>query len=345
MNRCRGWRLRLLFLVLNLLLAGFSSPPACAQAANSSEPVTLNKALDLLDRWQEQQHLYLKGNLGIGSPQLNELEAWLDQHATNWVVLLLESAADEQFRANDGRQLTGPDAVDEAIGKGLPNRTHFGQWRDPRTGEANGAFFILYLRERNFTYFGSDVFDRRGLGEDRWQGNLDRWAITAMRGGGRIVDAVKDTILNIHRQLDARIAAEIRAREQRAASEAAARAQAVGQAQAQLQRAADALKLMQERVAKLNPQSDPNKTGDLFHPDLASLNAELEAARSAFAAGQLNSVQAVAKKIQSQAERYFKQLDDFATARQSIELIAKRVEELAQQPFARAATASIESAR
>ncbi len=100
------------------------------------------------------------------------------------------------------------DAVEYALGHGLANRTGFGRLEHPETKETDGAVFVLFLQERKFSYYGSDAQDRRALGESRWVGDLDREAIRAMRGGGRIIDAVKNTVEEINQQLSEKIAAE-----------------------------------------------------------------------------------------------------------------------------------------
>jgi len=92
-------------------------------------------------------------------------------------------------------------AVEHALGKGCSNQTGFGDLKDSRTGKANGAVFVLFLKERKFSYFASAAFDKRGLGECYWIGRLDKPAINAMRNGGRIVDAVKDTVTSISNPL------------------------------------------------------------------------------------------------------------------------------------------------
>ena len=83
---------------------------------------------------------------------------------------------------------------------------------DSRVAQKNGAIFVLFLEERKFSYFSSDAMDFRRLGHRRWVGDLDKPAIRAMRNGGRIVDAVKDTISNIETKLTKAIAGEIAAK-------------------------------------------------------------------------------------------------------------------------------------
>ena len=88
--------------------------------------------------------------------------------------------------------------VEYALGHGLANRTDFGGFGPPTTGETDGAVFVLFLVERKFSYYGSDLHDQRGFGKSKWIGDLDREAVRAMRNGGRIVDAVKNTVTAIN---------------------------------------------------------------------------------------------------------------------------------------------------
>jgi hypothetical protein len=214
---------------LVLLLFGWCGRPLLSQELNfSTSAKHIATAADVFEDWQPHQRLYVKGDVGVGEEQLDGLEAWLDSNATNWVVVLMESAEGEQFTDAEGESFRGMTAVEHQLGRGLPNRTDFGVWTEPRTGERSGAFFVLFLKERKFSYFGSDVYDNRRFGEDAWVGRLDRPAVAAMRGGGRIVDAVQDTVRSIDQQLGRSISAEIARREQEArqAQAAAARLQA-----------------------------------------------------------------------------------------------------------------------
>ena len=149
------------FLIAALITAVSQTP------GPSSTPRLVQSTEEILSDWNPEQHLYVKGELGLGAEQLAQLEQWLDQNGTNWVVVLMDSAAGETFTDASGRRFTGMDAVEHRLGNGLPGRTSFGEWTDSRTGERNGAFFVLFLSERKFSYYGSDAQDKRGLGEDR----------------------------------------------------------------------------------------------------------------------------------------------------------------------------------
>ena len=127
----------------------------------------------------------------------------------------MRQASDETYHALDQRTFHGMDAVEYALGHGLANRTDFGGLIHPETGETDGAVFVLFLVERKFSYYGSDLQDRRGLGESKWIGGLDRDAVRAMRNGGRIVDAVKNTVTSINRRVAKKIQSERDAEERK----------------------------------------------------------------------------------------------------------------------------------
>ena len=119
------------------------------------------------------QHLYLKGNIGVSQGELVGLERWISANAPNWTILVVESSNGETYH--------GMDAVEHAMGKGLPARTAFGNLKHEKTGEANGAFFILFLKDCKFSFYGSAAYERRGLSSKNWAGNLDREAKRSMR--------------------------------------------------------------------------------------------------------------------------------------------------------------------
>ena len=185
---------------------------ANAQSSDSPSPVLISQASDVFQKWNKDQHLYVKGDLGVSNSQLSKLESWLDDKGPNWTIVLMIDAKDEFYRALDDRKFRGMDAVEFALGHGLANRTNFGSLTNKETGETNGAVFVLFLKERKFSYYGSDIHDRRGLGESRWVGNLDREAIRAMRNGGRIIDAVKNTVTSVNRKLASKLQFEENAR-------------------------------------------------------------------------------------------------------------------------------------
>jgi hypothetical protein len=323
------------------------APPTEVSAGNAvaaSGPVRVSAGTEVVRRWQPHQHLYVKGDLGIGREQLDAFEAWLDQHATNWTVVLLESAQGETYVDVEGRNYSGIDAVEDALGKGLPSQTSFGQLVDPRTQERNGAFFLLFLKERKFSYYGSDAQDRRGLGENRWAGTLDRPAIAAMRSGGRIIDAAKDTITSIDRQLDQRIAAEKTQREQREATARTERARAIEQAKASIKTANESVVLLEQKTSALL-RDQPGLSGDLARPDLARMRADLNAAQSALDNNNLPAVASLANNVTQRAQTHIQALDEYLQAASELDARDQTYPRLAGSPYHRAAQADLESGR
>lgn len=279
--------------VLAALLCGALIVPAVAQSGRS-----VSRGVDVVERWNGKQQLFTKGNVGVGSDGLDRLEAWLAKEAPNWTVVLLANASSETFRASDGRSHSGMDAVEYSLGQGLPATTGFAELRDQRTGEKNGAIFAIFLKERKFWYSASEVFDRRGLGEDRWVGHLDRSAFRAMSNGGRVLDAVTGTVTEIEGQLSRQILLEQRRRE-RAALDAQRRR---AQAQATVEQAAMDVERL-AKAAQVFRDSYETAIGDLANPSILHWRAQAKSAVDLLAAGS-----------EAEAVRVAVQVSDFVRA-------------------------------
>ncbi len=202
-----------------ILASGFllSLSFCCSSLMAQSSGISLNlagypnvqSANQVIEKWTPEQHLYVKGDLGISAENLDQLERWLDENGPHWTVVLLRNASGENYQSLDRRSYQGMDAVEYALGRGLALRTSFSELVDPRTSETDGAVFVLFLDERKFSYYASVAQDVRSLGEAHWVGELDREAFRAMRGGGRILDAVRGTVLSINSRLSKKINAEM----------------------------------------------------------------------------------------------------------------------------------------
>lgn len=201
----------------------------------SDKAVKLSKGTDLIDRWNQDQHLFVRGNIGLPDQTLDELEKWLDQNGRNWTILLTQNSTAERHRNAFGKSLTGMSAVEDAVLNGLQARTKFGKLRDPKTGLLNGAIFILFLEERKFSYYGADHYSRNGAPLKSWIGGLDRSAKQAMRNGGRIVEAVKGTVTSI----DRKVQNTLQARETTRLREAAKTRDEINKLKSQLEKVAE----------------------------------------------------------------------------------------------------------
>ncbi len=179
----------------------------------SDQAKKLASGVALLDKWQPDQHLYTVGDLSLSERELNGLEKWLDQNGKNWTILLTQSSSKERYKGPFGDRLTGVDAVETALTRGLRAKTAFGQLKDQKSGLANGALFIIYLKERQFSYYGATYYSRNGADPSRFKNNLDAEARKAMRDGGKIIQAVTRTIASIDGRVVDTIAQRERKRE------------------------------------------------------------------------------------------------------------------------------------
>jgi len=191
----------LIYFLLSLI-----SITSFAQAKD--EPVYPKNINQLIENWDKDQHLYVKGDIGLKKIDLKKLEMWLDQKGKNWTIILMRNANGEIWKDTNGSIYYSMDAVENAVGRGLSNKTEFLSQLNSKTKTRNGAIFILFLDERKLSYFASDAFDSRGLGESNWVGNLDSKAKNAMRNGGGIVDAVISTVTSIEGKLNASLRRE-----------------------------------------------------------------------------------------------------------------------------------------
>lgn len=293
-------------------------------ALGSERALVVTRAADVVRQWQPEQRVYVKGNLGVSAERLDGLEQWLDTNAPNWVVVLAEDAQGETYTDASGDSFQGVEAVNQALGKGLMNQTAFGQQVDPRTRERNAAFFLLFLKERKLSYYGSDAQDRRGLGEEDWIGNLDRAAIAAMRDGGRVIDAAKDTITSINTKLDQRIASEAAARAKQAADQLAARQRAQGQAKAALANAQSEYALLESKARELSRRLK-GVEGDLARPDLAGMAAELKLAQGAMDRGDTAAASRGAETVRTRAQQLIRGIDQYPAGEEKLKTLEEQL--------------------
>ena len=292
-------------------------------ASASDQALTVVNGTDVLSKWSADQHLYVKGDLGVDKQRLNDLETWLDENAKNWTIVLLANARGEVYQDSDGRHYSGMDAVEYTCGKGLLNKSSFGDLKDTRTGQSNGAAFVLFLAERKFSYIGSEAHDTRGLGASDWIGKLDRSAFRAMSNGGRVIDAVKGTVKDI----DSRLTRQLALEQQR-------RQQAVADAQKQAANAGRTLKEANELLLEAGKKSFslssnlPSATGDLAKPDIAAMQTELTYADALLTAGKPAEASRTAIDIKNWASSHLQLLAAHEAAPDEIEALHKQVAEL-----------------
>jgi len=161
--------------------------------------VRVSTIQEVIDRWKPETHLYVIGDVGLQDAVLADLETWLkDRH---WTVLLVQDATGQRFQDTEGVVREGEDAIEYGTAQGIARAHGFAGQVRADTGEPDGAILSIVLAQRALYYTGSDAQDSRGLGEMAFQGNLDQWSIAALRNGGDVVSAVKDTVTGIDSQV------------------------------------------------------------------------------------------------------------------------------------------------
>lgn len=309
---------RLTFAVSWLVLGLLSTPGLALQQAHRIDRVS-----DVIERWTPDQHLYVKGDLGIGDVQYAGLEQWLDENGPHWTIVLMQSAANERYDAANGIRYTGLDAVEHALGYGLANRTGFGELKNPKTGETDGAVFVLFLTERKFSYYASNAQDRRRLGESHWLGELDQPAFRAMRGGGRILDAVKDTVTSINTRLQRSIDAEV---EQEARSQRRRR-QALADLQVDLQNAGESVQVVAGKASEVK-SSAAAAEGIMAQPPIDDWNRRLTTIREEATEDNAEASSQKTREVMGEIDRYlnwFARYDAFPSRQQDLATQAEQL--------------------
>ena len=302
----------------------------------------------VLTGWSADQHLYVRGDIGVSQQQQSRLESWLDNNAPNWTIVLMDTAKGQRYESVNRSRVVGMDACEYALGHGLTNRTDFGSIAHPDTGEAYGAVFVLYITERKFNYLGSLAQDGRGLGETQWNGKLDRAAIRAMRNGGRIIDAVKDTVSLIDRQLAEAIGRE--AAQEQAIQERARRIELEKNRQlAELTTVIE--QLHGPRIdsviglaAKLRESHPAALDSPLAKPPTERWRSQLGSQRTELALPTLPKVAKEVNKVREEIEEY---LDDYAAHKSFEQMLRITEDNLAnlKQVNSQAANKEIEQAQ
>lgn len=279
--------------IIYLLLMGLCAMPwvsnfAAAQSVLQSSPQRAERKStpgsttyfpfadirSVIQKWSANQHLYVQGNLGLSQSQLMGLETWLHQAGPHWTVILMEDASSQRYTNSEGRIETGMDAVELS----LSDLMEVGSFRaqvNAVTGEQDAAVFILYLKQRKFSYRASEAQNRRGLGQNRWIGKLDRPAYRAMRGGGRVLDAVRDTVTSINQSLSRAIIEEQKIEAQKASQ----RQRNIDELLSRLSEVENKLGQI-EASAKSVSEAHPDSTGDLTHPEVSAIEAQISEIKS-----------------------------------------------------------------
>ncbi|MEN8678959.1 MAG: hypothetical protein ABF391_02815, partial [Akkermansiaceae bacterium] len=90
-----------------------------SSALSSEQAARVSTGVSVVETWAPNQHLYVRGDLGVPAETLDRLEQWLDENGRNWTVLLTQNSGDEVYRDASGINYRRVDAVEHALVKGL----------------------------------------------------------------------------------------------------------------------------------------------------------------------------------------------------------------------------------
>lgn len=189
--------------------------PAVAVIAQAQAPARVTQAAvlqardlnDALSRYDASVRVIVLGDVGLGQGELQRLANSLA--GKHWTVVLVQDASGLRYTDAEGRAHYGDDAVDFATGQGLYKKEGVLAQTHPKTGERDGAILTIVMQQRILLLRTADAYNSRGLdGQTQFKGNLDQWAVSALRASGDIVGAVENTVKNVTALLEQKIVAE-----------------------------------------------------------------------------------------------------------------------------------------
>ncbi len=195
--------------LLAIVLLGHLVPyNICVAQRESAGTITaFDDIQEVINKWSPERQLFVRGNIGVGDMQMRGLAEWLKANGPHWTVVLMNTAEGQRFKSQGrtyyrrrrgrNRAWPWPEQSNQLWTVG-PSRDQRIGWYGVRHVLDRERVLLLCLRRAR----------RARLGEAHWVGELDQPARRAMRSGGRIVDAVKDTVKTIDAKLKRAIESE-----------------------------------------------------------------------------------------------------------------------------------------
>lgn len=310
-----------------------SRPAVTLMVAQAEAPVrveqgTVLQARDLQDalaRFNPSNRVVVIGDVGLGQAELERLARSLS--GKHWTVVLVQDASGLRYTDAEGRTHYGDAAVDFATGQGLYKKEGILKQVNPTTGERDGAVLTLIMGQRILLLRTADAYNSRGLdGQTQFKGNLDRWAVQALRSSGDIVGAVDGTVRNVTALLEQKIAAE-----QTDAKSAVA--------------SANALAASLEREGAAFRAKHPQAYASLRWPDAGTLRSAAAKADKLLADGQARAALEAVSGPVAAAQTALSRAADFAAGADRLKAAEARLATLAAHPYASAAPREIVAAR
>ena len=87
------------------------------------------------------------------------------------------------------------DAVENALGRGLANKREFSDLKDTRTGQTNGAVFVLFLNERKSGQRSTagvdvDIFQIEIADATIYSANRQQWQYAPLLGSDKLISCL-----------------------------------------------------------------------------------------------------------------------------------------------------------
>ncbi len=264
-------------------------PAEAGPGQQQAEVVQASDINDAIAKWTPSTRLIIIGNPGLDQGSQQRLAAWLaDKH---WTVILMKNEGNSSYLDGEGRTHRGEDALNFAIGQGIPHKNGFStSFIHEPSGLPDGSVLLMSMDEHFMTMHNSEAQRANGLdGETRFISpdadhptGLDRWLINRMRHGHDIMGAVQETVTNIDALLDSAVAAT------------AANAQsAVASAKSAVEDFARA------RTAFEN--AHPSAAAAIGAADVASLRTQVTAAENALASKKNSEATRIAGSVSATA--------------------------------------------
>ena len=91
----QGRRLSRRASTLSAVLCAATLLVPCGRVLGQFQAQRISSVADVIDQWNAEQHLYVKGDLGVDNRRYADLERWLSEHGPHWTVVLMQDAAGE----------------------------------------------------------------------------------------------------------------------------------------------------------------------------------------------------------------------------------------------------------
>ena len=165
-----------------------------------------------------------------------------------------------------------------------------------------------------------------------------------MRSGGRIADAVKDTVSSIDRQLSQQTANEEKQRKQKEAEALSVRQRALDLATASLENGTAAVNQLENKLRSLL-EEHADLSGEIAHPNLSQMRVDLAAARAALDDDNPKAARSLAEQVRAEAQSATLSIEDYRQAESEFTVMERHLREASSVRYAGIAEQVLSEAR